>query len=196
MAIKFRTKLLFSRTGVFDSIGIGVQNPNLGLHVSGADLTLTSGSAYFDNRPTVSGIPVMVSGDVASIETGNFYTRDNPSGFITGVDLSNHVQFEYVNQISGNLNSKIELLDSNINNLSGFFQSQINNLAVSVNGASIVSDYVSGISYVGRALVGSSQLDPVWTIKRITITSSGTISGSVRKSANSVWNNRYNLNYI
>jgi hypothetical protein len=107
MAMKFKTKLLFSRTGVFDSIGIGVQNPNLGLHVSGADLTLTSGSAYFDNRPLVNGSPVMLSGDTVNIDVSDLYPASNPSGFVTSDAITGYYPSSnpsgFINQIPNNL---------------------------------------------------------------------------------------------
>jgi len=48
-----------------------------------------SGSAFFDQRPTVNGSGVLLSGD---IDTSNFYPNNNPSGFITGIDLSNYAK--------------------------------------------------------------------------------------------------------
>lgn len=85
MATKFKSKLIFGKTGVFDSIGVGVQDPDGNLHISGRDLRLTSGSAHFDSRPLVNGSPVMLSGDAASIDLSNLYPSNNPSGFITGI---------------------------------------------------------------------------------------------------------------
>jgi hypothetical protein len=54
-------------------VGINNENPQASLDVSGL--------AIFSERPNVSGLPVLLSGDV---DTSNFYTNDNPSGFITG----------------------------------------------------------------------------------------------------------------
>lgn len=85
MATKFKSKFVFGKTGVFDSIGVGVQDPDGNLHISGRDLRLTSGSAHFDNRPLVNGSPVMLSGDTVSIDVSDLYPASNPSGFITGV---------------------------------------------------------------------------------------------------------------
>jgi predicted RecA/RadA family phage recombinase len=48
-----------------------------------------SGSALFSERPTVNGTGVLLTGD---IDTSNFYPNNNPSGFITGVDLSNYAE--------------------------------------------------------------------------------------------------------
>jgi hypothetical protein len=63
--------------GSDNKVGINNENPQASLDVSGL--------ATFSERPTVSGLPVLLSGDV---DASNFYTNDNPSGFITGVDTS------------------------------------------------------------------------------------------------------------
>lgn len=182
MAVIFRSKLIEGKSGYFaDSIGIGIKNPSGALHIASGDLIHKSGTSYFDNRPFVSGIPIMLSGEAQQ------------------VDLSNYVQFENLNEVSGVLNSGISAslqnVNSELNQASGVLQGQINNLNISANGASILSDYQGGISYIGRALVGSLESDPVWNIKKIHLTNSGTVSGNVLKSSNSIWTNRYNLNY-
>ena len=61
-----------------NSVGINNENPSGALDVSGA--------SYFSQRPVVTGLQVLLSGD---IDTSNFYTNDNLSGFITGIDTSN-----------------------------------------------------------------------------------------------------------
>jgi hypothetical protein len=99
MATKFKSKLVFGKTGVFDSIGIGVQDPDGKLHISGRDFRLTNGSAYFDSRPLVNGSPVMLSGDTVSIDVSDLYPVDNPSGYITGI--SNLVYTTGSQNISG-----------------------------------------------------------------------------------------------
>jgi hypothetical protein len=60
------------------AVGVNNENPQASLDVSGSTL--------FSERPTVNGTGVLLEGD---INTSNFYTNDNPSGFITGVDTSN-----------------------------------------------------------------------------------------------------------
>jgi hypothetical protein len=198
MAQKFKTRSIFCRTGFFEEglvIGANESNQVSGLYISGRDFTISegdininsgnfvlkSGIAYFDSKPIISGIPVLLSGEV-----------EPP-------DLSDYIQIEQLSELSGSLNSKIyqetSLLSAGLLQSSGSLQNQINNLNISANGASIVSDYSNGVSYVGRALVGSSESDPVWTIKKIQLTASGTVSGSVLKSTNSPWSGRYSLNY-
>ena len=56
-------------------IGVNNENPQASFDVSGSTL--------FSERPTVNGTGVMLSGD---INITNFYTNDNPSGFITGIE--------------------------------------------------------------------------------------------------------------
>jgi hypothetical protein len=85
MATKFKSKLFYGKTGFFDSVGIGVSEPENGLHISGADFKLESGQAYFQYRPLISGSPVMLYGDTISVDVSDLYPRNNPSGFITGI---------------------------------------------------------------------------------------------------------------
>jgi hypothetical protein len=99
MSLIFRTKMLHGKSGHFaDSIGIGTSAPSGGLHISGGDIRIEGGDAYFENRPFVSGVPIMVQGDLFDVDTTSFYPRNNPSGYITGVDTSN---FYTNNNLSG-----------------------------------------------------------------------------------------------
>lgn len=87
MSAIFRSKLFESKSGYFaDSIGIGIKKPSESLHISGGNLKIDDGGAIFSNRPVVSGISVLLSGD---IDASSFYPNNNPSGFITGIDTSN-----------------------------------------------------------------------------------------------------------
>jgi hypothetical protein len=99
MSTKFKSKLFYGKSGFFDSIGIGTEDVQGGLHISGRDIRVEGGDAYFENRPLVSGIPVMVQGDASDVDTSSFYPISNPSGFITGVS-----QFAYISgDLDGNL---------------------------------------------------------------------------------------------
>jgi hypothetical protein len=90
MSLIFRSKTLQGKSGYFaDSVGIGVSAPSDSLHISGGNIRVEGGDAYFENRPFVSGVPVMVQGDLFDVDTTSFYPKSNPSGFITGVDTSN-----------------------------------------------------------------------------------------------------------
>ena len=77
--------MLHGKSGYFaDSIGIGASAPSGGLHISGGYIRIEGGDAYFENRPFVSGVPIMVQGDLFDVDTTSFYPKSNPSGFITG----------------------------------------------------------------------------------------------------------------
>ena len=152
---------------------MGVGNPTNGLHLSGKDLIVNSGNVYFDNRPFINGVPVAVSGDVPDIDFNNFATN---SGLFFA---------------SGGLQNGLNTLNSAVSSISG----SLNNLNILANGASIKSDYISGHSYIGRALVGSSDSDPVWTVTKIQISTSGTLSNQPQKATSAQWSNRYFLNY-
>ena len=204
--------MLHGKSGYFaDSIGIGASAPSGGLHISGGDLILQSGVAYFDNKPVVGGVPILLSGEVQEQDLSDYVTSEDLNLFSgalsSGLDfsisninsliigLSGVLKEEAVNSITGLSGVLRQEITNSITGLSGSLQSQISNLNISANGASILSDYQSGISYVGRALVGSAESDNVWTVKKIQLTSSGTVSGSVLKSTNSPWTGRYFLNY-
>jgi len=197
MDVVFRSKLIEVKSGYFaNSVGIGTKSPSGSLHISSGDFILQSGTAYFDNKPVVGGVPILLSGEVQEpdlLEYAKIQDLEIVSGVLnSGIDLSISDVNNSISGLSGVLKQD---MDASITGLSGVLQSQINNLNISANGASILSDYQSGISYVGRALVGSAESDSVWTIKKIQLTSSGTVSGSVLKSTNSPWTGRYFLNY-
>ena len=78
-----------------------------------------SGSAIALNvRPTVNGTGVLLSGEGGGAAntgelTGAFYPlNSNPSGYITGVDLSNYTTTNYVTGVSGYLQGQITSLDN------------------------------------------------------------------------------------
>ena len=57
----------------------------------------TTGSlAYVSGLTSGAGDTGYLTGYVSKTETGNFYPSSNPSGFITGVDLSNYVTGQVV----------------------------------------------------------------------------------------------------
>ena len=211
MSAIFRSKLIESRSGYFsNSIGVGIKNPSGAIHIASGNLILESGTAEFYSRPNVSGIPVMISGDVQLPNLSIYETVENfniLSGFLYS-DLSSATELIYqTNQmaigISGTLRSDINASNSlisqatgNIANVSGTLQAKIDILnALSGNHTSIKSDYFSGASYVGRALVGSLDSDLAWTVTKIQISSSGTLSNQPKKALKAQWSNRYFLNY-
>jgi hypothetical protein len=94
-----------------------------------------SGVKNFISRPTVNGVPVLISGEGGAAETGyltgyvaktetgvyslDFYPRTNPSGYITGVNLSDYATIPYVTGLSGYLQNQI--VDNNYYVVSGDF---------------------------------------------------------------------------
>jgi hypothetical protein len=54
---------------------------------------------------------------ITNFQTGEFYSNSNPSGFITGVDLSHYATIDYTTGISGGLQNQI----TNLNNNTGFY---------------------------------------------------------------------------
>lgn len=75
--------------------GAVVRPSNTGSFLDMGSSQTISGLKNFTVRPTVSGIGVLLSGESAintGLLTGAFYPLNaNPSGYITGVDLSNYV---------------------------------------------------------------------------------------------------------
>lgn len=51
---------------------------------------IISGIKRFDQRPTFNGTGFLLSGEISSVG-GDYYPNNNPSGFITGIDLSSYV---------------------------------------------------------------------------------------------------------
>lgn len=117
MAQKFRTKSVYSKSGFFnESLSVGCDSliDGFGLIVSGVDFLVTGCDIYFDKTPFVGGVPIMLSGEAES------------------PDLSNYVEFEDLQNLSGVLNSAIENVNAANNNsiteLNASLQSQIDNL--------------------------------------------------------------------
>ena len=153
MSLIFRTKMLHGKSGYFaDSIGIGASAPSGGLHISGGDIRIEGGDAYFENRPFVSGVPIMVQGDLFDVDTTSFYPKSNPSGFITGYNTG-------LFYASSNPSGFITGVDtSNFytkDNPSGFIASN----SASVSGASSLSNVVritqAGYNAISSPLTGT-----------------------------------------
>ena len=87
-------------------VGIGINSPSEKLDVAG---NVKASGASFNNRPTVNGSGVLLSGEA--------YPSNNPSGFITGVNLSNYAT-------NSNLSLTGANLDNKINSLSGYVEEE------------------------------------------------------------------------
>lgn len=123
-----------------------------------------SGVKGFFSRPTVNGTGVLLSGEataqstgyltgyVNKSETGNFYPINNPSGFITGLDLSNYATVPYVTGVSGIIQVQINVL----NNQTGDFYLKTNPSGyVTESYVTGVSGYLEGLISASSAGVGS-----------------------------------------
>lgn len=77
----------------------------------------TTGSlAYISGLTTGIGNTGYLTGYVSKSETGDFYPSSNPSGFITGVDLSLYATQSYVTGVSGYLQNQVTDLTNNTGN--------------------------------------------------------------------------------
>lgn len=61
----------------------------------------------------VSGLSAGIDSFITTGQTGDFYPRSNPSGFISG-DFSLYGSLVYINTVSGNLQSGIDNFESDI----------------------------------------------------------------------------------
>jgi hypothetical protein len=116
-----------SGTGVFNALDLNNIDT---LNLSGVNINITSGDITLTNRPTVNGIPVLLSGEgsTATLPTTLVYTTGNQ--LISGVKTFNLVPIVSGNPlITGDLSlyaTTINLattgstLDRKINNLSGY----------------------------------------------------------------------------
>ena len=120
-----------------------------------------SASGYWENKQ-------LTTGDVSGIDS--YYLTSNPSGYITGIDLSNY----YTND-----------------NPSGFI--------TGIQKETKLFDYVTtGIPiymYVGSAPFGSSQNDNIWDIYRTEIDQNGLVVANLL-ATNVAWTGRFLENYM
>lgn len=90
-------------------------------------------SGIWINRQINTGDISGISNFVAKSETGVFYPSSNPSGFITGVDLSSYATINYTTGISGDLQNQVTTLSNNTgsyylnSNPSGFAATGVSN---------------------------------------------------------------------
>jgi hypothetical protein len=62
-------------------------------------------------------------------------------------------------------------------------------------GYTFESDYVGTISYLGRAIAGSAQEQPVWRVKRVTTTPEGDLV-NIDTANHVAWTDRLNVTYV
>ncbi len=98
----------------------------------------------------------LTTGEFVSIdETGQFYPTTNPSGFITGVDLSSYATINFVTGISGDLQGQVSILNEQTGDYvlkleTGNFitQTVADNLYVNVTGSETISGTKSFVNDV------------------------------------------------
>jgi hypothetical protein len=80
LTIDFASGVYFAKPNIFGKVSfnspIDLNNIDI-LSLSGVDISITSGNIVLTNRPTVNGIPVLLSGEAASLPTAIVYTTGN-----------------------------------------------------------------------------------------------------------------------
>jgi hypothetical protein len=136
-------------------IGIGTSSPSEKLEVNG---NVKASGASFDNRPTVNGTGVLLSGEAAGLPTTIVYTTGDQT--ISGIKTFNVAPVISGNPfITGNLSlyaTTINLattgstLDIKINNLSGYVNSQ--DVSISNNLTSTGATLINNLFNTGSTL--------------------------------------------
>ena len=128
-----------------------------------------SGIKNFYSRPTVNGTGVLLSGEasaastgyltgyVSKTETGIFYPISNPSGYITGVNLSSYQTIVGSTGISGYLQGQISAIDiSALETATGILNNHVLSLESETGNyylASNPSGYITGVDLSSYATV-------------------------------------------
>lgn len=121
------TVIQFDKRPTFEGTGFLLSGESLLYSETGnfADLTSNqtiSGVKNFTSRPTVNGTGVLLSGEGGAAAntgelTGVFYPlNSNPSGYITGVDLSSYATQSFVTGVSGHLQGQVNTLNGQTGN--------------------------------------------------------------------------------
>lgn len=124
---------------------------------------------------------------VLKSQTGQFYPSYNPSGFITGVDLSNYSTISYSTGISGHLQNQI----SDLNNATGDYvlQSQTGQFYAASN----PSGFITGIENIVYT-TGNQNINGVKTFKTgIFIEGDIHVLNSVNVTGSIIINETYNV---
>jgi hypothetical protein len=116
----------------------------------------TTGSlAYVSGLTTGIGNTGYLTGYVSKSETGDFYPASNPSGFITGVDLSSYATQSYVTGVSGYLQNQV----TNLANSTGSYvtgsvvrPSETGNFITSSQTGQFVSTGSTGVFVTGSVV--------------------------------------------
>lgn len=109
------------------------------------NLVVSGNSSNFSYRPLVSGVPVLISGDInvssfiTTGQTGDFYPSSNPSGFITGVTLPSYLNSGNIVYTTGN--QTVSGIKTFVN------QTNVSGLKFNVLSPEQVPDYQQGLVY-------------------------------------------------
>ena len=110
MANNFRVKTLIANNVNASAL---ITNGGTSSNFVKGDGSLDSNTYATINYTT--GISGYLQNQVTNLnnQTGNYYLRNNPSGYITGVDLSSYATVNYTTGISGSLQTQISNLSNN-----------------------------------------------------------------------------------
>jgi len=99
--------------------------------------------AIADNADNINNLTGVTGSFITDSETGLFYASSNPSGFITGIDLSPYTTEDFVTGVSGFLQSQIS---SNYSDITGIINTTGSFVLKSETG-SFISDSETGQFY-------------------------------------------------
>jgi hypothetical protein len=162
--IKTFTSDLYIRSGEAGTAVLHVESGKIGINNEFPSASLdVNGSVKFTEKPTINGVPLLLSGEA--------YPSSNPSGFITGVDLSSYVQ----NSQTGNFITTAQTgAFYAASNPSGFITG-IQNLVYTTGDQNIsgIKTFANSITVLGDfAVSGTTYINEV-----IDVTTTGVISG-------------------
>ena len=162
--IKTFTSDLYIRSGEAGTAVLHVESGKIGINNEFPSASLdVNGSVKFTEKPTINGVPLLLSGEA--------YPSSNPSGFITGVDLSSYVQ----NSQTGNFITTAQTgAFYAASNPSGFITG-IQNLVYTTGDQNIsgIKTFANSITFLGDfAVSGTTYINEV-----IDVTTTGAISG-------------------
>lgn len=160
-----------------------VNNINTAIRNDMSTIDTNTGYLYRDLSATSSFLSAAIDNklDTSSFEniSGSFYTNDNPSGFITGVDLSNYYT---KNETSGadelaNAFSNIPAGDEEVNNAVHTYSGDWNSTYTTVhsNSASWVTEAFTGVD-TDSTLTGNGKDTPLGVADTQTLSSNESIS--------------------
>jgi len=109
-------------TSIQSGTGIFYPSSNPSGYITGQDLSSYATILYVTGvsgelQSDINALNLITGDFLLSSQSGLFYPSNNPSGFISGVDLSPYATIVYVTGISGSLQSEVDIL----NGLTGNF---------------------------------------------------------------------------